>query len=182
MCPSNGNLVILIADQVLWFGNKLHCSLINPHQIRSHGKGVCDDPWDSHRPLGINLDSTFIPLLASGPNLFFESQVPMDWEMETVLIIEITDPIWNPADLHMSRPLSTLTRVVNCISIGLRDKWSDSAIHLFAISPPLARMPHCLFALCWTDACMRYTYGGKSCRQCRNRCSVYERTAFIRDI
>ena len=43
-CPDSGDSVVLIADQVLWFGGGLHCSLINPHQIRSHGYGVCDDP------------------------------------------------------------------------------------------------------------------------------------------
>ena len=77
-CPSNGHSVVLVADQVLWFGDELHCSLINPHQIRSHGYSVCNDPWDPHQSLGINLDSTFMPLLASGPNLLFESHVLMD--------------------------------------------------------------------------------------------------------
>ena len=37
----------------------------------------------------------------------------------------------------MSRPLSTLTNVVNRISTESRDIWSDLATHLFAISPPL---------------------------------------------
>jgi hypothetical protein len=27
-CPSGGDAVVLVADQVLWFGNKLHCLLI----------------------------------------------------------------------------------------------------------------------------------------------------------
>jgi hypothetical protein len=67
--PSSGDSVVLVADQVLWFGNELHCSLIDSHQIRSHGYSVCDNPWDPHRPLGIDLDGIFIPLLASGPNL-----------------------------------------------------------------------------------------------------------------
>ncbi len=58
--------------------------------------------------------------------------------METLPIIEISAPVWNPADLHMSRLLSTLTSVVNCISTTLRNIWSDLATHLFAISPPLA--------------------------------------------
>ena len=50
--PTSGASVVLVADQVLWFGNELHdCSLINPHQIRSHGYSVCDDPWDPHRSL-----------------------------------------------------------------------------------------------------------------------------------
>jgi hypothetical protein len=112
-------------------------SLIHTKSV-FHGYSVCDDPWDPHRPLGIDLDSTFIPLLASGPNLFFESQVSTDGEMETLPIIEITAPIWNPADQHISRPLSTLTRTINCISTASRNIWLDSAIHLFAMSPPLA--------------------------------------------
>jgi hypothetical protein len=75
-CPTTGDSVVLVADQVLWFGNDLHCSLINPHQIRSHGYSVCDDPWDPHRSLGIDLDTVFIPLLPCGPNLIFESRFP----------------------------------------------------------------------------------------------------------
>ena len=71
-CPDSGESVVLVADQVLWFGNELRCSLINPHQIRSHGYSVCDDPWNPNRPLGLDLDGIFIPLHGSGPNLFFE--------------------------------------------------------------------------------------------------------------
>ena len=55
--------------------------------------------------------------------------------MDTLPIIEITAPIWNPVDLQMSRPLSTSKRVSNCISTARRDIWSESATHLSAISP-----------------------------------------------
>ena len=126
-----------MADQVLWFGSKLHCSLINPHQIRSNGYSVCDDPWDPNQPLGLDLEGVFIPLHSSGPNLFFESRVPTDWEMDNLLIIKLTAPVWNPADLQMSRPHSHLKRVVNCISTASRDIWSESATQLSAISPSL---------------------------------------------
>jgi hypothetical protein len=137
-CPSSGgSSVVLVVDQVLWFGNKLHCSLINPNQIRSHGDSVCDDPWDPNRPLGINLNSTFIPLRASGPSLLFESHVPTDcWEMETLPLIEITAPVWNPADLHMSRPLSALKSVVDCMSTALWDIWSGQYHHLLPAAMP----------------------------------------------
>jgi hypothetical protein len=67
--PSSGNSVILVANQVLWLGNKLHCLLINPHHIRSYGYSVSDDPWDHHQPLVVDLEGIFIPLLASRPNL-----------------------------------------------------------------------------------------------------------------
>ena len=135
-CPDTGDSVVLVADQVSWFGDELHCSLINPHQVRSYGYGICDDPWDPHRSLGISR-TIFIPLIAHGPNLSFESRVPTDWEMEHLPIIKITAPVWNPADLQMSRPHSSFTRVVNRISTASRDVWTESATLLSAISPSL---------------------------------------------
>ena len=89
-CQDSGQSVVLVADQVLWFGADLHCSLINPHQIRSFGHSVCDDPWDPHRDLGLDVGALFIPLLTSGPNLFFETHVTSQWELENLPIIELT--------------------------------------------------------------------------------------------
>jgi hypothetical protein len=66
-CPTTGDSVALVADQVLWFGNNLHCSFINPHQIQAYGYGVFDDLWDPHRPLGIDMESIFVLLTVSGP-------------------------------------------------------------------------------------------------------------------
>ena len=57
--------------------------------------------------------------------------------MEAIPIIEITTPVWNPADLQMSRPLSSVERVVNCISTAAQEIWLESATHLSAISPSL---------------------------------------------
>ena len=42
-CPSSGDSVVLVADQVLWFGNELYCLLISPDQIRSHEYSVCEE-------------------------------------------------------------------------------------------------------------------------------------------
>jgi hypothetical protein len=63
--------------------------------------------------------------------------VPADWEMEKLPIIEITAPVWNPADLQMSRPHSSFPRVVNCIFTASRDMWTESATLQLAISPSL---------------------------------------------
>ena len=76
-CPETGQSILLVADQVLWFGNDLHCSLINPNQIRSFGHSVCDDPWDQHRSIGMDVDSFFIPFYTAGPTLYFETSVPL---------------------------------------------------------------------------------------------------------
>jgi hypothetical protein len=104
-CPDSGQSVLLVADQVLWFGADLHSSLLNPHQIQLFGHSVCDDPWDPNRALGLDVGDVFIPLLASGPNLFFETRVPSDWEMSNLPIIELTAPHWDPCTLHM--PVNT---------------------------------------------------------------------------
>ena len=100
-CPDSGQSVLLVADQVLWFGADLHCSLLNPHQIRSFGHSLCDDPWDPNRTLGLDVGDVFIPFFASGPNLFFETRVPSDWEMSNLQLIELTAPHWDPSTLNM---------------------------------------------------------------------------------
>jgi hypothetical protein len=145
-CQTRGNSVVLVADQVLYFGDELHCSHINPHQIRSHGYGVCDDPWDPHRSIGIDLESIFIPLRPDGPNLCCKSLIPTDWEMEYLPIIEITSSSWNPAaDLRMFGLHMESTRVVDCISSARRDIRDQSTAPLSAISPILDS--RCVFSL-----------------------------------
>ena len=104
-CPESGQSVLLVADQDLWFGANLRCSLLNPHQIRSFGHSLCDDPWDPNCALGLDAGDIFIPLMASGPNLFFETCVPNDWEMSNLPTIELTAPHWDPSTLSM--PMST---------------------------------------------------------------------------
>ena len=143
--PTSGNSAVLVADQVLYFGDELHCSLINPHQLRSHGYGVCDDRWDPHRSIGIDLESIFTPLTPDGPNLCFGSRVPTDWEMEYLPIIENTSSTWNSADLRMSGPHMESTRVVDCIASARRDIRDQSTAPLSAISPTLNS--RCVFSL-----------------------------------
>ena len=144
-CPTTGDSIVLVADQVLWFGNALHCSLINPHQIRAYGYGVCDDPWDPHRPIGIDLDSLFVPLNVSGPNLSFESRVPTDWEMSNLPMVEITSSTWNPADMHQSAPRSNAMRVVDRISTTERDIWHPSTAPRRRSFPLLTRVACLLY-------------------------------------
>ena len=170
-CRSSGNSVSLLLSKVCG-------SLIIQYQIRSHGFSACNDPWDPHRSLGIDLEGIF--MLMSGPNLFFKSRVTTDWEMKTLPIIKLTDPVWNPADLQMSRPLSSLKHAVICISTAPRNVWSDSATHLIAISASFDRCTiSSLFAQPIPPAA-RCAHGDK---QRRDRRNVYERTtAFNRYI
>jgi hypothetical protein len=83
-CDDTGAMVLLVADQVLWFGDQMSNSLINPHQLRAYGLSVCDDPWDPNRALGIETGDIFIPFHTQGPNLFFESRSPTTRELDTL--------------------------------------------------------------------------------------------------
>ena len=143
-CPDSGQSLVLVADQVLWFGADLHCSLINPHQIRSFGHSLCDDPWDPNRHLGLDIGVAFIPLLPSGPNLFFESRVPTDWELANLPIIELTAPTWNPTTLSMPANVdpSSYYREVNAFT-----SLSETAAVLGKVSPSLdPRHLHSLYS------------------------------------
>jgi hypothetical protein len=69
-----GETLILIFNQVLWYGKKLTNSLVNPNQLRYHGLSVSDDVTDKTRPFGIELDvDLVIPFEVQGTNIYFAS-------------------------------------------------------------------------------------------------------------
>ncbi|KAI2489216.1 Reverse transcriptase (RNA-dependent DNA polymerase) [Fragilaria crotonensis] len=121
LCPTTGQSVLLIVDQALWFGDDLHTSLINPHQIRSFGYSVCDDQWDPHRALGIDTESFFIAFHPDGPNLYFESRVPTLWELDNLFPITLTAPYWDPSGLSMPSGNSPDFRVMDSIATTISE-------------------------------------------------------------
>jgi hypothetical protein len=130
---STGATVLLIADQVLWFGNKLSTSLINPHQLRDNGIGVCDDPWDPYRPIGIEADQGFIPFSSHGTTLFFESRSPTPWDLENLPTVLLTAPRWSPHDYAMPQGTVSVYSTVRSI----RQPFSETDCVLGSISPAL---------------------------------------------
>jgi hypothetical protein len=62
--PETGITTILIFNEVLWFGDKLRNSLINPNQCRMHGIELCDDLFVPTRALGFYdlFTETFVPM------------------------------------------------------------------------------------------------------------------------
>jgi hypothetical protein len=42
-------------NQALWLGEQLDHSLINLNQIRSYGISLCEDPYDEHIHLGVQI-------------------------------------------------------------------------------------------------------------------------------
>ncbi len=68
----SGEMVILMFGQgLLWFGNRMERSLINPNQCCAFSIKVCDDPTDEHWSLGIEADANS-----------FISRCPTDEELE----------------------------------------------------------------------------------------------------
>ena len=135
---STGATVLLIADQVLWFGDKMSTSLINPHQLRDNGIGVCDDPWDPYRPVGIEADQGFIPFSSHGTTLFFESRSPSPWELENLPTVLLTAPRWSPHDYAMPHgTVSVFSTVRSMENMTVRAPFSETDCVLGTISPAL---------------------------------------------
>jgi hypothetical protein len=93
-----GEPVVLYFHQMLWYGDKLANSLINPNQIRHIGQPVCDDVTDKSRDFGININDEFvIPFEMTGTTIYFETRVPSNWELDNCRIIVMTDEsTWDP--------------------------------------------------------------------------------------
>jgi Reverse transcriptase (RNA-dependent DNA polymerase) len=135
---STGATVLLIADQVLWFGDTMATSLINPHQLRDNGIGVCDDPWDPYRPVGIEADQGFIPFSSHGTTLFFESRSPSPWELENLPTVLLTAPRWSPHDYAMPQgTVSVFSTVRSMENMTVREPFSETDCVLGHISPAL---------------------------------------------
>ena len=87
---SDSSEYLLVGDQMLWFGNQMTNSLINPNQLRAYGLIVNDDPFDNTRDFGINGDNIFIPFDTTGTVVHFESRTPTNWEKTHLPVILLT--------------------------------------------------------------------------------------------
>ncbi len=100
-----GQGYILIMHKVLFFGNDLDHSLINPNQIRNNGFQVYDNPYkpDQTRQMGIVIgDTERIPFQSIGTTVYFNSRYPDDYEMETYPHVVLTSETpWDPSNIAM---------------------------------------------------------------------------------
>jgi hypothetical protein len=96
--PNSGETLILVFNEVLWYGDRMDHSLINPNQLRHFGVMVHDNPFDIDHPLMIKelSDGVFIPLQIKGTTVFFDSHTPTSDELENCPHIVLTsDNPWN---------------------------------------------------------------------------------------
>ena len=103
--PLTGKGYILIMHKVLYFGNKMDHSLVNPNQLRHYGVVVHDNPYetDPTRTMGIEIDdNNLIPFSLQGSTVFFNTRYPDDNELDMYPHVVITcDKPWDPHGLIM---------------------------------------------------------------------------------
>jgi hypothetical protein len=112
--PTTGQTFILIIHQALYFGKQLDHSLINPNQIQITGIPVCDDLFDKHRSLGINLGDFNIPFQTEGNTIYFDPRVPTTDEMENCQYISLTDDDdWDLTSVNLQDYMTKEIKQVN---------------------------------------------------------------------
>jgi len=62
----NGNDVILVLHEALYFGDKMHHTLLSVNQACSFGTEVWDNPCDPHHDLSIVVDDSKVGMLIEG--------------------------------------------------------------------------------------------------------------------
>jgi hypothetical protein len=99
----DGKEYLLVGEQMLWFGDSLEHSLINPNQLRDYGLFVNDNPYAASESAGFGIDTYhhFIPFDSTGTIVHFETRVPTDWEVKNLPIILLTSDVWNPEEVNM---------------------------------------------------------------------------------
>jgi hypothetical protein len=117
---------------MLWFGNLLPNSLINPNQVRAYGIDVNDDPFDSTCKFGIDSEYAFIPFDTMGTVVHFESRVPTEWEKTHLPVILMTGDTWNPSE-EVLRPgkknrESIEMRTIQSLTSGMTKRQIQSVI------------------------------------------------------
>ena len=126
---TGGDTFILIFNEVLYFGDRMLHSLINPNQLRDHNIRVHDNPYedDPARSLGIELfDDVRLPFKTDGSTIYFETTYPTLDELERCTHVTLTsDRLWNPHDISMTN--TTGTRLIE--EIASNQMWSQEREH-----------------------------------------------------
>eukprot|EP00956_Cyclotella_meneghiniana_P012523 scaffold17820_cov42-Cyclotella_meneghiniana.AAC.5 len=137
MTLENGETVILIINEALYFGNQMDHSLVNPNQIRAYGIDVSNNPYDRERDFGIQHDDCFVPFSTEGSTVYFDTFVPTDHQIETLRHIELTsNEEWDPSNVNMQKyqPRGTTRFVQQMHRNPISRNEAETDLHLSSIS------------------------------------------------
>ena len=99
-----GRTFILVFHEMLWFGDGMDHSLINPNQIRLTGTPVSDDPFDDTRRLGIDHPTSFVPFETNGTCIYFDTHVPTESEiLHCSHVVMTEDTEWDPSSVRFQQ-------------------------------------------------------------------------------
>ena len=149
----SGQVYLIVAHELLFFGASLKRSLLNPNQMRMAGIRVVDDPTVQDG-FGIHTDGLFIPFDTKGTAVYFTSEAPSQEEIESLAIPHIVvtkDEPWDPQTVQL-RPQTANdngsvpfeVRNIGLISTGNRPIETTGRLldhgyeHLLDVSPSLS--------------------------------------------
>jgi hypothetical protein len=128
--PLTSETIVLIFNQILWYGTRLPISPINPNKIHHNGFRVGDDINEEGRFFGIELDEDEkLPFEMEGTCISFESRVPTQWEMNARncrQYLMTCDQPWDPSQVKVAAVGSRSLGLSNLRSL----KVGVSSIHI----------------------------------------------------
>jgi hypothetical protein len=100
----DGEKVILVFHDALYFGGTMDHSLINPNQIRFNDIDVMDNPFGNPDNIGIRHEDCFIPFVTEGTTVYFDTGCPTDSDLKNYehFVFTSSDP-WDPREVYLGR-------------------------------------------------------------------------------
>lgn len=102
LASHSGATWILIMPQMLYFGQQMARSLINPNQVRMSGTLVRDDPTlEGAEAFGLITEKLFVPFQTTGATIFFSTYAPTFEEVEECMTQTIGPNHWDPHTVNL---------------------------------------------------------------------------------
>ena len=115
----DGAAILLVFNEALWMGDRLHHTLINPNQLRSYGVDAQDNPF-AKEDLAITKADYIIPLDTQGTTIFCDTQSPTEVELQQLPRVMLSSAIdWDPQSVqfpshHSDRVVSSTSAQCTC--------------------------------------------------------------------
>ena len=121
--PETGEVIILVINQALYFGDKLTHILLNPNQLRSHNIRVDDVPKHlsstSTHSIWVEEESLDIPMVLHGIISYFNVRTPTLQEINNCPHITLTsEEEWNPYSGHFKELEDEINTSISAFKIS----------------------------------------------------------------
>ena len=113
--PETGETTILILNEVIWMGDKMDHTLVNPNQLRAYGLNVQDNPF-SDSPIFISTEGNefVLPLSSKGTILGVTTRTPTDNELQTCPHVSLSSEYeWDPQNVRFPKASRTVEEEVS---------------------------------------------------------------------